>query len=232
MPAFFTTRLGGVSDPPYHSLNLSMNVNDENEAVSENRLRIAHLLPNEPRWLRQAHGCRVLRAENINTDADIADASYSTTPGVVCAVLTADCAPVLLCDEDGDCVAAVHAGWRGLAVGIIENAVTALTTFSASDLIACIGPTISAAHYEVGDDVHRALCVTDDDKAHFTSADNGKWYADLPALAGRRLRDAGVKKIHDMAECTYSSPQKFYSARRNKTTGRTAALIWIPTEVH
>ena len=108
--------------------------------------------------------------------------------------MTADCAPVLLCDEDGDCVAAVHAGWRGLAVGIIENAVTALTTFSTSDLIACIGPTISAAHYEVGDDVHRALCVTDDDKAHFTSADNGKWYADLPALAGRRLRMRESKK--------------------------------------
>ncbi len=224
----FTTRLGGVSDSPYHSLNLSMNVNDEHDAVAENRCRLATVLPAEPCWLRQAHGVRVLRAEEVMSDADIADASYTCIPDVVCAVLTADCAPILLYSEDGGAVAAVHAGWRGLAGGIIENAVKTLMAQGKENLVACIGPTISVKHYEIGDDVYDTLCVTSDDSAHFKRGAGGKWHADLPALASRRLNSVGVQKIYDMAECTYALEQKYYSARRSKITGRMASLIWIP----
>ena len=228
--AFFTVRNGGVSDPPFHSLNLSVNAGDELDAVCENRVRLADRLPSEPMWLRQAHGSRVLSAESVMRDADIADAVYTACRGVVCIIQTADCLPVLLYHEDGAAVGTVHAGWRGLARGVLENTVVAMQAQNPSPLYACIGPSISAAHYVVGNDVYQALKSSGDGEGEFVpySEEAGKWHADLPTIAERRLRTAGVVGVHRLGICTYAEHQLFFSARRDSgRTGRQAAVIYI-----
>ncbi|MDM5147354.1 peptidoglycan editing factor PgeF [Candidatus Persebacteraceae bacterium Df01] len=226
--AVFTTRLDGVSDPPYHSLNLSPNVDDDNEAVGENRMRLCAILPSAPNWLRQAHTSRVLRAEDIESDVSVADAAYTFSAGVPCAVITADCLPVLLCTRDGNGVAAAHAGWRGLAAGVLENTVAVLRANSDEPLIAYLGPAISAAHYEVGADVRDALCRDELDASHFYlhDATDEKWFANLPQLAARRLRDLGIEDITFSTACTYEDKKHYFSARRDNKTGRMAALVW------
>ena len=228
----FTVRSGGVSDPPFHSFNLSVNVGDDRGAAYENRMRLAAALPAEPMWLYQAHGSRVLRADGIVRDVDVADAAYTTTAGVVCAVQTADCLPVLLFHEDGSGVGAAHAGWRGLAAGVLENTVSTMRAENASPLLACIGPAISARHYVVGEEVRAALAnggagQGDDDGFSPCAEEAGKWHADLPAIAARRLLAAGVAEVTRLDVCTYAEREMLFSARRDGAkTGRQAAVIY------
>ena len=229
--AFFTTRNGGVSDPPFASMNVSMTVGDDEDAVRENRLRVDWKLPSRVKWLRQAHTSRVLRAGEVVADADVADGVCASENGSVCAVMTADCAPVLLCTADGLTIAAVHAGWRGLAAGVIANAITAMRADSQSPITAWIGPAISAQHYPVGAEVRAACLQNEEDEQHFQPIKDGenknKFYADITGLARRRLLSSGVVEVSMSGECTCSQPRKFFSARRDgEKTGRMAAVIW------
>lgn len=223
--AAYTCRGGGVSAPPFDSLNLSPGSGDSIDAVNQNRALLP--LPSAPRWLKQVHGARVVRAEDAEPDVTEADGSFSFSSGVICAVAGADCLPVLLCTSSGEGVAAAHAGWRGLAAGVLENAVAALRARADGKLLAWIGPAISAPCYEVGEEVRNALCRDAEDAEHFRSAGGrmGKHHADLPALARRRLSDAGVDATLS-GLCTFSRPDRFFSARRESPTGRGAAFIW------
>lgn len=224
--AGITTRRGGVSRGPYASFNLATHVGDDGDAVRENRERLAALLdlPAPPCWLAQRHGREV--AVLPGAAGAEADAAYTRTPGAVCAVLVADCIPLLLAAADGTEVAAVHAGWRGLAAGVIE---AALAHFRAPppDIRAWIGPHISADCYPVGEDM-RAACLGADPGAEsaFRPAGPGRWLADLTLMATLRLERHGVTDIH-ASGCTFSEPHLYYSHRRDGACGRMAALIWI-----
>lgn len=227
--AFFTTRRGGVSDPPYHSLNLSVNVGDDTGAVHENRMRLATHLPAEPMWLRQAHGSRVLLADEVVRDADVADAAHTSSTGVVCGLHTADCLPVLFFHEDASAVGAAHAGWRGLAAGVLQKTAAAMQAQNSSPLHAVIGPGIGGAHYVVGRDVHQALCKSEQDAAAFAphASEDGKWHLSLARLAEARLAAAGVARVHTVELCTHEKGDLFFSARRDGgKTGRQAAVIY------
>jgi YfiH family protein len=206
-------------------------VGDDPAAVAQNRrlLRERLDLPAEPHWLRQVHGCEVAApgagARDLGCEAD---AAVALGPGVVCAVLTADCLPVLLCDRGGTRVAAVHAGWRGLAEGVIEAAVTRLDT-PPDRLIAWLGPAIGRDAFEVGGEVRERFLATSGPRAAdaFRAAPGGKWLADLYLLAGLRLAAAGVKDAFGGGLCTFSDPARFFSYRRDGVTGRMASLIWL-----
>ena len=184
-------------------------------------------LPTEPCWLRQVHGRQVIEAQ-AGTEVMTADASWTTRPGRVCAVLTADCLPLLLCDRRGQRVAAVHAGWRGLAAGIIEQAVAALACPPA-DLIAWLGPAIGRDAFVVGDDVREAFLAVEPRAAEaFTAAHAGRWCADLYQLARQRLNACGVMSVSGGGGCTYSDEKRFYSYRREgDKAGRHATMIWF-----
>lgn len=226
--AVCTTRLGGVSRPPHDALNLADHVNDDPGAVAANRelLVQALSLPAAPAWLQQVHGTQVVDAAGVTTPV-AADAAYAREPNVVCAVLTADCLPVLLCDRAGRAVAAAHAGWRGLAAGVIERTVAALPA-PGGELLAWLGPAIGAAAYVVGEEV-RATFVGHDPEAAaaFRPAAGGGWHADLYRLARQRLQSHGVTAVHGGEFCTYQDAARFYSYRREGVTGRMAALIWL-----
>lgn len=224
-----TTRAGGLSSGPWAGLNLGDHVGDDPVAVAANRalLTRALALPAEPYWLRQVHGTRIVTAE-ATCQAPEADGSLASAPGQVCAILTADCLPVLLCDAAGRHVAAVHAGWRGLAAGILEQAVTALRAAGASELIAWLGPAISGPAYEVGADVHQAFLAAHPAAAStFTPTRPGHWQLDLYAAARQRLAGLGLTSIHGGNRCTLREPADFYSHRRDAVTGRQATLIWL-----
>ncbi len=224
--ALVTTRSGGVSTGPYSSLNLGMRVNDDPAAVERNRARLSSHLPEEPRWLNQVHGNHVVDAGELHGPIE-ADAAVSRTTGAVCAVMIADCMPVLLADRAGTVVGAAHAGWRGLAAGVVEHTVQAMAVPPA-DLVAWLGPAIGPAAFEVGADVRDAFVVQDAGAAAaFVDHKPGKWLADLFSLARRRLRAIGVNDIHGGGLCTVADPGRFYSHRRDKVTGRMAALIWL-----
>ena len=227
--ALVTTRAGGVSRGPFASLNLGFSTDDDPEAVRENRAILRRALPAEPPWLKQVHGARVIHADDYCGDRPEADASVAWKPSTVCAIQVADCLPVLLCDENGTVVGAAHCGWRGVASGVIENTVSEMRKAGAhGELCAYIGPGIGPTAFEVGEDVYRAF--TDDDaeaRAAFAPYTAGKWLADLPQLAERALTRAGVTRVTASGLCTYSDPERFYSYRRDKTTGRLAALIWL-----
>jgi YfiH family protein len=221
-----TTRRGGVSGAPWHSLNLGGHVGDDMSAVVRNRERLArHLaLPAEPLWLDQVHGSRVRSAGDHDA---CADACYADTPGRVCVVLTADCLPVLFSSRDGDEVAAAHAGWRGLLAGVLEET---LSRFRGprEGIVAWLGPAIGPGAFEVGDDVHTAF--VDEDKAagsHFIANRPGHWLADLYGLATLRLERAGVGAVYGGGHCTYSDATRYFSYRRDGVTGRMASLIWL-----
>jgi hypothetical protein len=234
---FVTTRAGGASDGPWGALdgagglNLGLGSGDAPETVLANRRRIEGLLPQTPRWLRQVHGATVVDAESIDDDAVEADASTSITPGVVCAVLTADCLPVLLASRDGGGVAGAHAGWRGLAGGVIQNTVQRLRQRlfdPAAALVAYLGPAIGPAHFEVGPEVLAAMrAQLPDAAAAFVALDNGKYRADLFKLARMALAQVGVDAVRGGVDCTFSDPVRFYSFRRDRVTGRHAAVVWI-----
>ena len=224
------TRRGGVSRAPFDHLNLSLRVGDDPAAVTANRARLAARLrlPAEPRWMRQVHGTRVLEAGETEPDAK-GDACIARSPGEPCVVLSADCLPLLLCSGDGRSVAAAHAGWRGLAAGVIESTVAAMRT-PPSELIAWLGPAIGASVYEVGAEVRDAFVRRHrEDAGAFTPSRPGRWKADLARLARARLRRCGVVAVHGGGRCTHSDPRRFYSFRRDGQTGRFATLIWLDT---
>ncbi|SFU64761.1 conserved hypothetical protein [Nitrosomonas eutropha] len=230
--AMFTTRNTGAAVTErgaYTGLNLAVHVDDDPHAVQLNRNQLRQYLPDHPRWLTQVHGSRAIWVDS-DSEALEGDAAMSRYPGVVCAVLVADCLPVLLCDMAGSVVGVAHAGWRGLAKGIIESTVQALREFSHSDqIIAWFGPAISSQHFEVGDEVRTIFTEYDFQaaRAFFPGKEKGKWYADLSDLARQRLSHAGVSQIYGGNLCTYSNPEKFYSYRRDRKTGRMAGLLWM-----
>ena len=226
--AVTTTRAGGVSGPPYTSFNLADHVGDVPGAVAENRALLARSLqlPDLPRWLKQVHGNCAVNAAACSPGA-VADASFSLQPGVVCAVLTADCLPVLLCDRQGTRVAAAHAGWRGLAGGVLEATVAALDS-APGQLMAWFGPAIGPQRFEVGDEVRNAFIGQHAEaREAFVPRPNGRWLADLYRLAQIRLNAAGVGAIFGGGLCTYIDEERFYSYRRDGVTGRMASLIWL-----
>jgi hypothetical protein len=230
--AFVTTRQGGVSTGPTASMNLGRN-GDDAAALAENRRRLERFLPARPVWLDQVHGRAVAtldRASTANAARPIADAAVTREPGVVCAVLAADCLPVLFAERNGGAVGIAHAGWRGLAAGVLEATVAALADLGANpgDLLAWLGPGIGPAAFEVGDDVRAACCAVEADAtACFVPSHDGKWLADLYALARRRLAAAGVVHVSGGNLCTRGDPTRFFSWRRDRTAGRMAALVWI-----
>ncbi len=224
--AIVTTRAGGVSRAPYDTLNLGIAVGDDPESVRENRARLRALLPAEPRWLRQVHGIRVVDAADVTTLVE-ADGSHTTAPGVVCVVQMADCMPVLFADRTGTRVAAAHAGWRGLAGGVLDETVRALDTDPA-ELIAWMGPAIGPTAFEVGDDVRDAfLASSPNTRAAFAPHAPGKWLADLFLLGRQRLTALGVGAIHGGGLCTVTDSRRFFSHRRDRVSGRMAAAIWL-----
>ena len=220
-----TTRLGGVSLPPCEGLNLADHVGDAPVAVQENRrrLRQALELPSEPCWLRQQHGSSVRDAAAGPADAD---ASFASQAGAVCAVQTADCLPVLLCSRRGDWVAAVHAGWRGLARNVLQAAVDAYPG-EPTELMAWLGPCISVPHYEVDESVRASLGGELAAAALREGRRPGHWQMDLPAGAVWRLAQAGVADCYGCGLCTYEDGRRFFSHRREPRSGRMAALIWM-----
>ncbi|GAB0149813.1 MULTISPECIES: peptidoglycan editing factor PgeF [Marichromatium] len=225
--AFSTTRAGGLSEAPYAGLNLATHVGDDPARVARNRalLRDQAGLPEEPLWLEQVHGCVV--ADDTAAPGCRADAAVSLRPGRVCAVLTADCLPLLLCDREGTRVAAVHAGWRGLADGVIERAVAALA-IAPSRLLAWLGPAIGPDAFEVGPEVRERFVDLDPAAADaFRRGRDDRWLADLFVLARQRLVGAGVTAVYGGDLCTHIDPQRFFSYRRDGVTGRQASLIWL-----
>jgi len=224
--ACVTTRAGGVSAPPYASFNLATHVGDgpANVAANRARLREALALPAAPRWLSQVHGVRCVDVATVADDVE-ADAGYAMAAGLVCAVLTADCLPVLLCDRAATRVAAVHAGWRGLDAGILPRAVRALGV-DAADVIAWIGPGIGVDAYAVGAALRARFVAQDPGYADCFERRGAAWHADLAGIAGRQLALAGVPVVSRHAGCPYADP-RFYSYRRDGVTGRFASLIWI-----
>ena len=224
--ALVTTRAGGISSGPYASLNLGFRTDDDPAATSQNRSRLLQHLPQPPKWLAQVHGTAVVDADAL-THVPEADASVARQPGTVCAILVADCLPILLADRAGTCVGAAHAGWRGLAAGVIANTVARMAAAPA-DLIAYIGPGIGSAAFEVGNDVMRAFCADAPElEPAFSPLRPGKWLCDLPRLARNALHRAGVTEVWGGTLCTYSDPARFYSYRRDRITGRMAALVWL-----
>ncbi len=224
--ALQTRRGGGCSPAPWASLNLGDHVGDAPERVAANRALLAAQLPAEPCWLQQVHGTRAVDAA-FAQKTPVADAAYTRQPGVVCAVMTADCLPILLCDRAGQVVAAVHAGWRGLLAGVIESTVQAMAC-SPADLLAWLGPAIGPTAFEVGDEVQQAFVAHSASAAiAFVAHGQGKWLADLPQLARQRLQALGVSAIHGAEQCTVNQPADYFSYRRDGVTGRMATLIWL-----
>jgi len=239
--AFTTLRHGaGVSRPPFDSFNMGMRCGDDAAAVMANRRELVEhcALPSEPHWLRQVHGVNVVRFNDAavsastvaSTDEEVAaDAAVTSTPGTVLAILTADCLPVVLAARDGSEVAAAHAGWRGLADGVLEATVAAMTT-PAHDAVAWLGPAAGPDAYEIGEDVFEAFVPRDPRAAAaFVPTRPGHWRVDLYALAKLRLVDAGISvgSIHGGGLCTISEPSRFFSHRRDQRSGRMATLAWI-----
>jgi YfiH family protein len=226
--AFVTTRAGGVSGGEYASLNLGARSGDSADNVARNRAIVREHLPAMPRWLAQVHGTAVATVDTVPpAEVPVADAAVAHSAGHVCAVLTADCLPVLLTDAAGTRVAVAHAGWRGMAAGVIENTVRALGG-PPGDLVAWLGPAIGPETFEVGIDVHQAFTAGDAGAADaFRPHGDGKYLADLYALARQRLARAGVGRISGGGFCTLRDAERFYSYRREKHSGRMGAFIWI-----
>ncbi len=226
--ALQTTRQGGVSAAPYDSLNLGDHVGDSPMAVERNRQLLSALLPGEPVWLKQVHGVDVANAD-VASCLPQGDACIATRPGAVCVVMTADCLPVLLCDDQGSAVGAVHAGWRGLCKGVIESTVRAMNT-PPPNLIAWLGPAIGPAAFEVGAEVRQAFLEkqSQSDGAFVPVPGKGnKYLADIYLLARQRLQALGIHRIHGGGWCTHADRERFFSYRRDGATGRMGTFIWL-----
>jgi YfiH family protein len=229
--ALSTFRIGGVSAAPYDSLNLADHVGDAAASVAENRRRLksAARLPAEPIWLEQVHGSHVADLDAMG-GVGPADAAFARRTGRVCAILSADCLPVLLTLDTGGLVAAAHAGWRGLAAGVIEATVRALSV-PPERLMAWLGPAIGPRHFEVGPEVRGALLDADPGAAEaFALNARGRFMADLGRLARRRLTALRVTRIYGGGECTFAAADRYFSHRRDGVTGRQATLIWLDSQ--
>jgi len=229
-----STRLGGVSAGPWAALNISLSVGDDAAAVAENRRRVTSTLGSPIVWLNLVHGSAVVKVgrADLNGPRPVADAAWTDEADVACAVTAADCLPVLFCTADGRAVAAAHAGWRGLAAGVLENTVTALvqgTGCAPSDVLAWLGPAIGAQAFEVGRDVVDAFSEARHPAERFVPRPRPdgelRWLADLPNLARDRLRAAGVTRLHGDAPCTFRDASRFFSYRRDRVCGRMVAAI-------
>ncbi|AJG18935.1 hypothetical protein RR42_m1537 [Cupriavidus basilensis] len=248
MRALSTTRQGGVSEAPYGlvdgspgGLNLGTHVGDEAAAVAANRSRLDAWLPAVPGWLEQVHGCAIATEDQFAADGVVpqADASIATTAGRVCAVMTADCLPVLLCDRAGTVVGAAHAGWRGLCGGVIEATLAHMgkqvgkQAGAQAQWLAWLGPAIGPDAFEVGAEVRQAFLAQarPDETAQvdlaFRAGAGGKYFADIYALARIRLARAGCTAVYGGDACTVGDAQRFYSYRRDGVTGRMASLVWL-----
>lgn len=223
--ACITTRDGGFSQAPFDSLNLGDHVEDDPRAVAQNRQHLIARLQCQPAWLSQVHGSRVVEANPQRVDQ--ADASWSSTPGIASAVLTADCLPALFCDRAGTRVAAAHAGWRGLAGGVLEATLAALDV-PADEVLVWLGPAIGPAAFEVGAEVRETFVASHPQACAAFLPGNapGKFMADIYALARIRLAAQGVTRVYGGGFCTVSDP-RFFSYRRAARTGRFASLIWL-----
>lgn len=232
--ARMTTRCGGVSTAPYASFNLGDHVGDDPAAVAANRAQLRACLPAEPLWLKQVHGRGIVMSDQA-VGIPEADGSVSRHAGRICAVLTADCLPVLFCDRRGTVVAAAHAGWRGLADGVLEAAVAAMAV-EPDEILTWLGPAIGPLAFEVGEEV-RQVFLAQDPSAALAFAPSpltpqapgspSKWLADIYLLARQRLVRVGVKQVFGGGFCTYTDAERFYSYRRDGVTGRMASLIWL-----
>lgn len=223
-----TTRAGGVSAKPFNNLNIATHVGDKLSDVEKNRSILLHDLkiPNAPQWLEQTHSTETILLPN-SIKIPKADASYTLEKNIVCAVMTADCLPLLITDEKGGCVAAIHAGWRGLCDGIIEATIKKLPA-EAESLLVWMGPAIGADVYEIGKEVYDAYTAIDEDtKEAFTPTTEGHWLFDIYQLAKLKLNKIGIKKIYGGEHCTFSEEDNFFSYRRDNVTGRMASMIWI-----
>lgn len=223
-----TQRQGGVSASPWHALNLGGHVGDDPDAVAQNRQRLVTEagLPAMPQWLEQVHGTDVVRLTAGGSAPLRADACITDQPGTVCAIMTADCLPVLFCSQDGREVAAAHAGWRGLCAGVLENTLAQFRS-PPDQIHAWLGPAIGPEAFEVGAEVRQAFIAQDARaEAAFRPAGD-RFYADIWMLARMRLQAAGVQSISADARCTCTQRDNFFSYRRDGITGRMATLIWL-----
>lgn len=232
--AVATKRRGGVSVSPWNTLNLAYHVGDNPIAVQQNWQMLSALLrfPSTPQLLQQVHGTEVVDASDNGAFLQ-ADGCYSDQPGLVCTVMTADCLPILICSRQGAEVAALHAGWRGLADGVVARGIARFNS-SPEQLMAWLGPAISQAHFEVGEDVYKAFQKNEsvwgsreEIESCFRTTKPGHWQCDLYALARLALNSLGVRRIFGGQFCTFSDADLFYSYRRDGQTGRMASLIWI-----
>jgi YfiH family protein len=226
--ALITTRAGGVSVAPYSSFNLGLHVGDREAAVGENRARLRAVLPAEPVWLEQVHGTAVVDAASMTRSGPVprADGAFSRERDVVCAIMMADCLPVLLAGMDGAVVGVAHAGWRGLSAGVIESTIDRMGEDPAR-IVAYLGPAIGPAAYEVGAEVRDAFVSHSGDAARaFVDRGGGKFLCDLYRLARQRLGSLGVLSVHGGDACTFADRERFFSFRRDGRTGRMAALVW------
>lgn len=228
--ALQTLRVGGNSVAPFQSFNLAMHVGDDALVVAKNRQLLSDYLPSEPVWVNQVHGIDAIDASKA-TCLENADASFSHQKNVVCVTMTADCLPILLCDTKGSVVSAVHAGWRGLCDGVIEETIKKMQVPSAT-VLAWLGPAIGPQAFEVGDDVRDAFLAKDTNASSaFKQQKNAKWLCNLYEIAKQRLNNIGVHQVYGASInenfCTFTQEEKFFSFRRDQTTGRMASLIWL-----
>ncbi|WP_447761541.1 peptidoglycan editing factor PgeF [Pseudomonas moraviensis] len=223
--ACVTTREGGVSEAPFDSLNLGDHVDDRPEAVAENRRRLTDHFSIQPAWLQQVHGITVVHADPGIVAT--ADASWTATPGIACAAMTADCLPALFCDRAGTRVAAAHAGWRGLAAGVLEATLDSLDV-PADEVLVWLGPAIGPKAFEVGPEVREVFInqLPEAAEAFVPSNNAGKFMADIYLLARLRLAERGVTDVYGGGFCTVTDP-RFFSYRRASRTGRFASLVWL-----
>lgn len=223
--ALQTTRNGGVSGAPFHSFNLGDHVGDAPLNVARNRMLLSPALPSEPVWLKQVHGTTVVDA-GLASCLPVGDAVIARQRDAVCVVMTADCLPVLLCDDQGAVVGAAHAGWRGLCDGVLEATVRAMQV-NPSSLMAWLGPAIGQQAFEVGGEVRDAFMAHDPQASEAFIARGEKWMADLELLARQRLHTAGVQRIYGGGMCTFNDEARFFSYRRDGQTGRMGTFIWL-----
>lgn len=230
--AYTTLRSGGVSQAPFHHFNLAEHVGDQPQDVRTNRqlLKTTLQLPNEPIWIQQTHSAIAIKALPENREKE-ADASFTDEANQISAILTADCLPILLCNKKGTYVASIHAGWRGLLKGIIEETLN-VSKAPSDELLAWLGPAISAKNYEVSDEVRIPFIGNDPEmEVAFTPSPNGRWLANLYTLARLKLQKQGITAIYGGQFCTFTDAKRFYSYRRDgNKTGRMATLIWMSDE--
>ncbi|MBA3696136.1 MAG: peptidoglycan editing factor PgeF [Methylotenera sp.] len=230
--ALQTIRTGGVSKPPYETLNFGEHVKDNPLSVAHNRQLLSPYLPSEPVWMNQIHSTQVIDAAKSGCLKN-ADGAFTTEANVVCVTMTADCLPVLLCDKTGTVVAAVHAGWRGLCDGVIEAAIAKMPA-KPEDILAWLGPAIGPNAFEVSDDVREQFMHEDEQATAAFKPHSDKWLCDIYTIAKQRLISVGVKAIYGSSVneefCTYTDKTRFFSFRRDNTTGRMASLIWLASK--